>query len=67
MYLLMLSLMSKKKKKNPNLKWGIALIVEIFILAFMIVGYAAFWANEKLNAIQYNEIEEEKRISGINH
>lgn len=51
--------MSKKKKKNPNLKWGIALIVEIFILAFMIVGYAAFWANEKLNAIQYNEIEEE--------
>ena len=52
----------KKKDKNPNVKWGIALIVEIVILALMIVGYGAFWANEKLNAIQYEEIKEENIV-----
>ncbi|MBR3600122.1 MAG: LCP family protein [Lachnospiraceae bacterium] len=56
--------MSKKKKKdkNPNIKWGIALVVEIFVLVLMILGYGAFWANTKLDAIQYEEIEEEKIV-----
>lgn len=56
--------MSKKKKKdkNPNIKWGIALIVELVILALMIVGYGVFWANEKISAIQYEEIKEEEIV-----
>ena len=52
----------KKKDKNPNIKWGIALVVEIFVLVLMILGYGAFWANTKLDAIQYEEIEEEKIV-----
>lgn len=56
--------MSKKKKKdkNPNIKWGIALVVEIFVLVLMIIGYGVFWANTKLDAIQYEEIEEENIV-----
>lgn len=52
----------KKKKKNPNVKWGIALVVEILVLVLMVVGYGVFWANEKLNAIQYEEINEENIV-----
>lgn len=53
--------MSKKKKKgmNPNLKWGIALIVEVFVLVIMAVGYGFYWANSKLDEIQFEEIKEE--------
>ena len=49
----------KKKSKNSNLTWGIALLAEIVILALMVVGYMYFWTNEKLDAIQYEEIKEE--------
>lgn len=52
----------KKKETNPNVKWGIALIVEIFVLVLMVVGYGAYSLNEKLNNIQYEEIKEENIV-----
>lgn len=44
--------MSKKKAGlSANAKWGIAFLVEIVVLLFMVVGYVFFYANSKLNNI----------------
>lgn len=54
--------MSKKKEKtgNGNLKWGIALIVEIIVLVIMVLCYSALWIDKKLDKVAYVELNEEK-------
>lgn len=59
---------SQKKTKNPNIKWGIALGVEVLIMVIMIWAYGTVVVNEKLDAIQYEEIKEEDIVinEGVN-
>ena len=48
--------MSKKKKKkgiNANAKWGIAFLVEFAVFITMVVGYGVYWANNKMDNINY--------------
>lgn len=44
--------MSRKKAgMSANAKWGIAFLIEIVVMFFMVVGYLFFYANRKLDNI----------------
>ena len=44
--------MSRKKAgMSANAKWGIAFLIEIVVMFFMVVGYFFFYANRKLDNI----------------
>lgn len=50
---------SGKKKIHPNVKWAIALVVEIIILVLLGVGYATLYVNKKVDQLQVVEIKHE--------
>ena len=50
---------SGKKKIHPNVKWAIALVVEIIILALLGAGYATLYVNKKVDQLQVVEIKHE--------
>ena len=56
--------MSKKKKKglSTNAKWGIALLVEIPILALMVLLFVFVYLAEKYEKVQYEDIPEEEIV-----
>ena len=60
--------MSKKKGGiSANAKWGIAFLVEIVVLLFMVVGYVFFYANRKLENINRpEEWDDSKEALDIN-
>ena len=48
--------MSRKKAgMSANAKWGIAFLIEIVVMFFMVVGYIFFYANRKLDNINRPE------------
>jgi LCP family protein required for cell wall assembly len=49
----------EKKKKSANLKWGIALLVEIIVIVAMGYAYFRYYINDKVSEIQVVEIKEE--------
>ncbi|MBQ9609730.1 MAG: LCP family protein [Lachnospiraceae bacterium] len=54
--------MSKNNKKNKSesvLKWVLALLVEIMILALLIIGYWIYYRDSKIEKIKKIEIDEE--------
>lgn len=50
---------SGKKKIHPNVKWAIALVVEIIILVLLGAGYATLYVNKKVDQLQVVEIKHE--------
>ena len=51
----------RKKSINPNVKWGIALFVEVVILVIMTVAYFSYWIGNKYEEkVQVIEIEREE-------
>ncbi|MDD6326899.1 MAG: LCP family protein [Lachnospiraceae bacterium] len=60
--------MSDKKKKglSTNAKWGIALFVEILVLAMMVVLYVRVYITEKYDMVQYETIEDPGINDGAN-
>lgn len=51
---------TKKKGLSTNAKWGIALLVEVIVLAVMVIGYFHFWIDSKYEKVQILEIEREE-------
>ncbi|MBE5943626.1 MAG: LytR family transcriptional regulator [Lachnospiraceae bacterium] len=52
---------SRKKRLNPNLKWGIALFVEIVVLVVMTIAYISFWLGSKYEQnVQHMEIDRDE-------
>lgn len=54
--------MSKKNKKglSSNAKWGIALLVEVIVIALMSVGYFFFWMDSKYDKIRVENFKPEE-------
>ncbi len=53
---------NKKKKVNSNIKWAVALVVEIIVLIAMTFGYIFIWADSKLDSMQIVELNEEDLV-----
>lgn len=60
--------MSRNKgKMSANAKWGIAFLIEIVVMLFMVVGYFFFYANRKLDSIkQPDNWDDSKEALDIN-
>ncbi len=46
----------RKKKKNRNLPWGIAFVIEIIIVLIIIVVYINNYINTRYGEVDYNEL-----------
>lgn len=59
---------SKKKRLSANAKWGIAFIVEVFLVVLLVVGYLNLYINSKLDKFKVTEIDKNNIVvnEGIN-
>lgn len=47
--------MSRKRKSKKNKKLGVILLIEVLVLILLVVGYAVWYMNSKLNKIERSE------------
>lgn len=57
---------NNKKRLSANAKWGIALVVEIFLVVLLVIGYVNLYVDSKLDKRKVTEIDNIHVNEGIN-